>query len=106
VRFSTNATTVMVRLRFTNLVTRADTYNGAGLVLVDGAVAQRFTREPGPSGDLAIFLSFGAATTSVIEVLMPYCASVDILGLELTPGATLAVPGARRAASQPQRGFR
>jgi hypothetical protein len=37
---------------------------------------------------------------------MPYCASVDILGLELTPGATLAVPGARRAASQPQRGFR
>lgn len=97
VRFSTNASALVVNLEYTNLVTRADTYNGVGILLVDGVEVSRFSRGQGPAGPLRVLLDTGTATFKTIEVVMPYCASVDFTGLSITEGAYFRAPGARPA---------
>ncbi len=97
VRFRTNATLIRVRLQYTNLVTRLDTYNGVGYVLVDGVYWQSFNRVQGAAGPASFLIGLPSTLLRTIEIVMPYCASVDFLGIDLPPGATLSAAAARPA---------
>lgn len=95
IRIRTDSAVVKFRLRYTNLVTRLDTYNAYGVILADGASQGNFTRELGPDGAYVVAAAFSSATMRTIEVVLPYCASVDFEGFDLTPEATLQAPAAR-----------
>lgn len=95
IRFRTDATTCLVRLYYNNLVTREDTYNGIGLVFVSGSLHTTFDRAQGPAGPHHFYLSLGSATMRTIEIVMPYCAGVDFLGVSVNSGASLEAPTAR-----------
>lgn len=95
IRFSTDSTSVLFRLQYTNLVTRPDTYNAVGLILSNGVVVATFTRKKGSAGPLNVFVKFGSAAMRTIEIVMPYCASVDFTGLYLMTDATLQVAPTR-----------
>ena len=95
VRFVTNAPALTVHLQYTNLVSRPDTYNGVGTVLVNGALATTFDRVQGVAGPLSVPLTFGSIASRTVEVVMPYCASVDFLGVDLAAGSSISQAAAR-----------
>lgn len=95
VRFVSNSSTINFKFQYTNLVTRLDTYNGVGLILADGVQVGTFDRAIGAAGPLNLLLQFGSSASRVVEVVMPYCSSVDFLGVDLVIGATLSIPSAR-----------
>ena len=97
VRFRTDSESINFRLDYTNLVTRPDTYNGVGLILVDGVQVDTFNRAQGAAGQISKMVVFGSTATRTIELVMPYCASVDFLGVDLVAGATLSASPARTA---------
>lgn len=97
VRISTDSSRVDFRLQYTNLVTRMDVYNGVGAVLVNGALFQTFNRAQGAAGPLTVSLDFGSTAVRLVELLMPYCASVDFLGVDILSTASLSAPAARPA---------
>jgi lysophospholipase L1-like esterase len=104
VRFNVTLPTtgqVNVRLNFTSLVTRLDTYNSVGSIFVNGVISTDFagpathvSGTPHPAGTVisAIILTAG---THLVEVIMPYCASVDFTGIDIPVGASIATPTAR-----------
>lgn len=94
VRFVTNADSLTILLQYTNLLNFGN-YNGFGVVLANGAVVASFGRDKGSAGPLNVFVSFGSTASRTIEIVMPYCASVDFLGVNLPIGATLSAPAAR-----------
>lgn len=96
-RFSTNATEIVINLQYTNLVTRIDTYNGVGAILVDGAFYIAFNRAQGAAGPFSVGINFGTAVNRLIEIVWPYCASVDLISIQRTAGSTLTSPSARPA---------
>ena len=83
VRVATASRLVHFRLQYTDLVTRLDTYNGVGTVLVDGVVHATFDRARLPAGPLTVVVEFGSNSPRTVEILMPYCASVDLLGVDV-----------------------
>lgn len=95
VRFTTNSTRVQIVLRYTNLVTRLDTYNSVGAVYADGALVDTFSRFQGAAGIVVADVYLGAAASRLIEIVMPYCASVDFEGVYVDTGATFSAPAAR-----------
>lgn len=97
VRFATDSRVVRVRLQYTNLVTRMDTYNGVGVVLVNGSLYTTFDRAQGPAGPLTVLVDFGSVSMRTFDILMPYCASVDFIGIDIEAAATLQAPAARPA---------
>jgi lysophospholipase L1-like esterase len=97
VRFQTNSQLVTVRLRYNDLITAADTFNGEGQILADGVEVQTFGKAEGEFGALWVSVPFGSAVSRLIEVVMPYCAAVDFEGVEVTAGATMAAGAARTA---------
>ena len=96
-RFITNSQTVTIRLAYTGLVTRVDTYNAIGWVLVNGAKYQSFTyaQDIGHSNPKLVALSFPSASYRTIEVVLPYCASVDLTGVDIESTATISAAGNR-----------
>ncbi len=98
-RFVTNSQSVNIRLAYTGLVTRVDTYNATGWVLVNGEKFQSFThsQDIGHSNPVLVSLAFPTATYRTIEVVCPYCASVDLTGVDIESTAAIAAPGARPA---------
>lgn len=95
VRFKTNSLYVRLRLRYTNLVTRLDTYNAVGAVLVDGSPQYDFDRTQGSATSYQVSVSFGTVATRTIELVLPYCASVDFEGVDLLVGSTISAAAAR-----------
>jgi lysophospholipase L1-like esterase len=95
VRFNTDAVHSIVRLRYTNL-SRPDLFQGVGAVLVDGALYQQFNGSAAVV-DVAVALTFGSVVMRTVEVVMPYGASVDFLGLSLPTGALVAPAPVRSA---------
>jgi lysophospholipase L1-like esterase len=96
VRFVTNADSLTILLQYTNLLNFGN-YNGFGVVLANGAVVATFGRDKGSAGPLNVYVNLGSVSSRTIEVVMPYCASVDFLGVNLPAGATLSAPAARPA---------
>ena len=104
VRFTvTNATYshVLIKLNYTSLVTRLDTYNGVGSVLIDGALSRDFdgpkahvSGQPHPSGIVNVLIKV-ASGAHLIEVVMPYCASVDFVGVDIAATASISAASAR-----------
>lgn len=96
-RFVTDSKTVVLRINFTGLVTRADTYNGIGWVLVNGVKTQSFNtgQAIGSTVSLSVPLSFGSNVNRTFEVLCPYCASIDFIGVTIEATASIS-PAASR----------
>lgn len=91
---------VVIDLQYTGLVTRTDTYEPDGAVLVDGVIRTTYAgptkgpSDPHPVGGLSVSLSLLAGTHN-IEVLFPYCASVDFEGVSIPAGAAIGAATAR-----------
>lgn len=96
VRFVTNADSLTILLQYTNLL-NFSSYNGFGVVLANSVVVATFGRESGAAGPVSVYVSLGSVVSRTIEVVMPYCASVDFLGVNLPAGSTLTAPAARPA---------
>jgi len=95
VRFSTNSMAIGIVLRWTNLVTNPALFNSVGSILVDGVEVRTFSISVGSSVTVTEYVSFAVAATRNIEVILPYGASVDVLGVKLTSTATLSTASAR-----------
>lgn len=100
-RFITNSQTVTIRLAYTGLVTRVDAYNAVGWILVNGVKYQSFTRaqDIGVSNPVLVAPSFPSAAYRTIEVVLPYCASVDFTGVDIESTATIS-PAADRPSTR------
>lgn len=96
-RFITNSQSITIRLAYTGLVTRVDTYNATGWVLVNGAKYQSFSaaQDIGHSNPVLVVLSFPSAIYRTIEVVLPYCASVDFTGVDIESTATISAASPR-----------
>jgi hypothetical protein len=95
VRFSTVSRRIDILLEYTNLVTREDTYNGVGAVYADGVLIGTFNRGQGPASEILFSKIFDNDNDRLIEVVMPYCASVAFKGAYVRSGAAFTAPSAR-----------
>lgn len=96
VRFATESAVVQILLQYTNLLTTV-LYNGVGAILVNGTFFASFSRAFGPPGQASAYLDFGSSGLRTIEVVMPYSASVDFLGIRVLAGAVVMNAAARPA---------
>lgn len=90
-RFVTDAIHVRFSLENTARIVRDDAYMAEGAVLVDDVVhtpfnAGRFRAEP---QSITVDISHATPHLRLHELIMPHGAAVDIVGLQLTPGARL-----------------
>jgi len=91
---------VEIDLQYTGLITRNDTYEPDGCVLVNGVIRATYTgpskgpSDPHPTGPALVSLALLAGTHQV-EVVFPYCASVDFEGITIPSGATVGPASAR-----------
>lgn len=97
VRFNTVSRRIDIVLEYTNLVTRMDTYNGVGAVYADGVWVGAFNRGQGAAGEITFSKIFDNDDDRLIEVVMPYCASVRFKGVYVRSGAAFTAPAARAA---------
>lgn len=95
VRIATSSRFVRFRLQYTDLIDRASPYSGTGVVLVDGQRWRTFTRGVDFAGPLTVDLDLGVTRWRRIELLMPYAASVDLLGVDIADTDRLDPVGAR-----------
>lgn len=83
---------VSFNLFFDGFMTRADTYNGAGVVLVDGVVAARYDMplrgSEIPTGEIAVSANVPAGR-HVVSLVLPYAASVAITGVTVPAAASV-----------------
>lgn len=96
VRFVTNAPYLTINLQYTNQ-SLLSAYSGVGLILANGSLVTSFDRGAGAAGPLAVLVVLGSTASRTIEVIMPYAASVDFLGISLPYGSTFSAPAARPA---------
>lgn len=82
VRLWTDSESVLFLLRPTNLMTQAELRNPIGAVLVDGQLTARW------SDTEQVRVIRTGRRMRLHELLMPYNASVDFLGVEIDAGAT------------------
>ncbi|MER8990400.1 SGNH/GDSL hydrolase family protein [Mesorhizobium sp. M0678] len=90
-RFKTRATSVVLHFQNLNLVTGS--YNGKGEVLVDGVHNTYFTSAQA-LGKFFVRLDFASNADRLIEIVMPYSASIAHLGIT-TYGAPVTLPTPR-----------
>jgi lysophospholipase L1-like esterase len=90
-RFNTTATTVIIHLENLDLVSAS--YNGKIAIYVDGAVSQYLT-SASEASDNYVRLDFEDSADRLIEVLMPYSASIAFNGLTLY-GGDITAPTSR-----------
>lgn len=95
---------VAVSIQYTGLVTRTDTYRPIGEVWVDGAASTTFTgpskalpSTPHPTGTTTAYVVLSAGTHD-LDIIFPYCASIDVTGLAIPATASVAAPTARTTA--------
>jgi len=90
VRFNTDSVWIKAHLYFNDLMTREDTYNGVVSILVDGKWHADF--DPG-AGRGAFYFSpiirFWSRERRTIEIVLPYGAGVDFVGLSTRADARL-----------------
>lgn len=92
---------VEIDVEWTGLVTRTDTYNTVGEVWVNGAMVTTFTgpskalpSDPHPTGNTTVTLPLLAGARQ-IEVIFPYCASMDYKGARIPATASVGAATAR-----------
>lgn len=95
----TQRSQVIVIMNYTGLVTRTDVYNDIGSVYVNGAFFVDFqnpvakvTVPPVGTANISLILAPGAHD---VEIIFPYCASVDFGGLLMPTGGALSSATAR-----------
>lgn len=95
VRIATLSRYLSLRIQYSDLISRSAAYAGAGALVVDGALHSTFDRAQGAAGPVTLDLDLGSTSARLIEILMPYAASVDFLGVSIASTASLVMPGAR-----------
>lgn len=96
VRFSTDSASVVFAMQWTDLLLTT-LYNGIGTVLVDGVAYSNFSRPFGAPGQVSYLINFGTTTQRVIELVLPYCASVEFNSVSVIPGSSFTAAPARSA---------
>jgi len=93
------ATLLVLTVRYTGLVTRTDTYNDLGSVLVNGNPTRDFQcpvpkvgPHPVSAAQVLVPVPSGA---SIVDILWPYCASMDLETLGLPAGVSVSAATAR-----------
>lgn len=94
IRFQTTATALTVNLNYTSAMTFTS-YNGIGLVLVNGSLWQTFTAAEA-AGAVAVTVTLGATASRLVEILLPYSSPVQFTSIDIADG-TLTAPAARTA---------
>lgn len=91
VSFETDSTTLTLRFHWTALVTLHSAFQSVGVVLVDGSAIDTFESpyEASETGYSTHEFSLGAGTKTV-SIVWPYAAAVDLVGIRLDEGASLA----------------
>jgi lysophospholipase L1-like esterase len=101
IRFQSAAPYIVVHLSYTNLVTPRDIYNGVGFVLVNGTFFTTFDQAQlaagAPAQNVDVVLVFASTTSRLIEIVLPYCASVSFLGVDVDASS----PGLSQAPARP-----
>jgi hypothetical protein len=92
-RFRTRATSVVLHFQNLNLVPAS--YNAKGVVYVDGVINSYFTSAQA-FGKFFVRLDFSSNADRLIEIVMPYSASIAHLGIT-TYGAPITLPASRAA---------
>lgn len=82
VRFWTDSEAVSIRLWQTNLMPRDDRRNGVGALLIDGVST--------PLSAPGLSVSHAGRRMRLHEIVWPYNASLDFLGVEIDAGATVS----------------
>lgn len=95
VRFVTSSRYIRVCLNYSNKLTTTIFYNGWGAVLVDGSFYINFNRAYGEEGNLYLDLDLGSTASKTVEILMPWCASVEFMGVNVPNGYNLTSAAAR-----------
>ncbi|TIP08057.1 SGNH/GDSL hydrolase family protein [Mesorhizobium sp.] len=90
-RFKTRATSVVLHFQNLNLV--GGSYNAKGQILVNGVHNTYFT-SPQALGKFFVRLDFSSNADRLIEIVMPYSASIAHLGIT-TYGAPITLPTPR-----------
>lgn len=98
IRFATNAREVGIRLLFRNYpdalgIIRQDTFNSTGMILVNGVEVSRFSipQALGTARGMPLLAKayVGRGPVNVVEVVLPYCAAIDFLGVLIPDTADL-----------------
>jgi lysophospholipase L1-like esterase len=98
-RFVTNSDFLRLSLFWNALVTRLDTFNSVGSVLVDGVEHAQFGCPVAANVTAAHQPVFSLPTGSkTVEVIWPYGAGLDCTGVEVAQGSTFTAPAARPTA--------
>lgn len=91
---------VNVAFQWTGLITRDDIYNAHGEIWVNGSLATAFVgptkgpSDPHPTGTSTIPLALSAGV-KIIDLIFPYCASVDFKGVEIPATASIQAASPR-----------
>lgn len=92
-RFRTDSSYMGIRLNYTELYTRTDTYNATGWILVDGVEFQSFSQVIAPVSGVTtsqLIEVVAGKQWKTIEVIMPHGISVDFVGVDLEAGCSIA----------------
>jgi len=91
---------IEIDVEWTGLVTRDETYNAVGQIWINGSNAAQFggpskgPSDPHPTGSSTITVPLTAGTKQV-EIIFPYCASMDFKGIRI-PASASVVPASAR----------
>lgn len=91
---------VEIDVEWTGLVTRDEIYNAVGQIWVNGSNASQFAgpskgpSDPHPTGSSTIPVPMTAGSKQV-EVIFPYCASMDFKGVRIPASASILPAAAR-----------
>lgn len=97
-RFKTNSAVVQTQMVYTNNEIRRDTYNGYGLLLVNGSLYQTFNAPQGSYQQeiaLNVTTDFGSTALRQLEYVCPYGTSMEFATSYIIPGSTFTAADAR-----------
>lgn len=97
--YLTTAQFMQLDVYWNNLVTRLDTYNTIGWILVDGAPAASFASgfAAGTPGAQSYTFDLGSTSLKKVEIVWPYGAGMELRQTRFSANAPIAIPDARPA---------
>lgn len=96
-RFSSNAPSASVDLRWNGLITRTDARNLIGHIYVDGVRYGDF-QTPSPVNTVTqstVFINMGTSATRLYEIILPYADGVEFGQVKVDPAYTVTSPSSR-----------
>ncbi|RVB72131.1 MULTISPECIES: hypothetical protein [unclassified Mesorhizobium] len=97
--YLTTAQYMQIDVYWNNRVTRVETYNTIGWILVDDAPVASFSSSfaPGTPGAQSYTFDLGSTAFKKVEILWPYGAGMELRQTRFSANAPIAIPDARPA---------